>query len=147
MNQLSETTGEHRTRSVLHDLQAISAPTLCADKNEERSRMLKNWISRDVPSQCGRTAIVTGTDGLGFESALAFARAGGDVIVAGRNPARGAEAVARIRKSIPSATVAFELLDLGDLASIAACGDRLNAKRESIDVLINNAGVNDAAAP
>ncbi|SDB74714.1 SDR family oxidoreductase [Belnapia rosea] len=82
-----------------------------------------------------------GTTGLGFETALAFARAGGDVIVAGRNPARGAEAVARIQKSMPSATVAFETLDLGDLASVAACGDRLNAKRESIDVLINNAGV------
>ncbi len=103
--------------------------------------MFRKWTSRDIPSQHGRTAVVTGTGGLGFETALAFARAGGDVIVAGRNPARGAEAVARIQKSMPSATVAFEALDLGDLASVAACGDRLNAERESIDVLINNAGV------
>ena len=59
--------------------------------------MLGKWTSRDIPPQHGRTAVVTGTGGLGFETALAFARAGGDVIIAGRNPARGAEAVARIK--------------------------------------------------
>lgn len=103
--------------------------------------MTSKWTSRDIPSQHGRTLIVTGTGGLGFECALALARAGGDVIIAGRNPANGAEAVGRIRHAVPDAAVAFEALDLASLASIAAFGARMAARRESIDLLINNAGV------
>jgi NAD(P)-dependent dehydrogenase (short-subunit alcohol dehydrogenase family) len=103
--------------------------------------MPRKWTSRDIPSQRGRTAIVTGTGGLGFETALALARAGADVIVAGRNPSRGAEAVARLKRIAPGAGTVFEALDLGDLASVAAFGDRLNSRRQSIDLLINNAGV------
>lgn len=103
--------------------------------------MVKHWTTDDIPSQRGRTIVVTGTGGLGFEDALALARAGGDVVIAGRNPAKGAEAVSRIRQISPSATVSFEALDLADLASVAAFGKRLAASREHIDVLINNAGV------
>lgn len=103
--------------------------------------MIKSWTTKDIPSQRGRTIVVTGTGGLGFETALALVRAGGDVIIAGRNPSKGAKAVDRIRQSIPGATVGFETLDLGSLASIATFGTRLCASRDSIDVLINNAGV------
>lgn len=103
--------------------------------------MPRNWTTKDMPSQRGRTIVVTGTGGLGFEDALALARAGGDVIVAGRNPAKGAEAITRIKAAVPDAAVTFEAVDLGDLASIAAFGGRLRESRESLDVLINNAGV------
>lgn len=103
--------------------------------------MTTHWTNKDIPSQRGRTAVVTGTGGLGFETALALARAGSRVIIAGRNPARGAEAVARIRQAVPDAALAFEEVDLADLASIAACGERLNAAHAAIDILVNNAGV------
>lgn len=103
--------------------------------------MPMNWTTKNMPSQEGRTIIVTGTGGLGFEDALALARAGGDVIIAGRNPAKGAEAIARIKQAVPGAAVSFEAVDLGNLASIAAFGRRLSAKRQKIDTLINNAGV------
>lgn len=103
--------------------------------------MPRNWTAKDIPPQRGRTIVVTGTGGLGFEDALALARAGGDVIIAGRNPAKGAEAIARIKQAVPRAAVAFEAVDLGDLASVAAMGKRLGESRTSIDVLINNAGV------
>lgn len=103
--------------------------------------MPSNWTSKDIPSQRGRTIVVTGTGGLGFEDALALARAGGDVILAGRNPDKGAQAIDRIKQEVPGAKVSFEAVDLGNLASIAAFGQRLVASRASIDVLINNAGV------
>lgn len=103
--------------------------------------MPKSWTLDDMPSQKGRTILITGTGGLGFEDALALARAGGDVIIAGRNPVKGADAVRRIKERLPQASVALEIVDLGDLASIEALAKRLKETRDHIDVLINNAGV------
>ncbi|MCG6114025.1 MAG: oxidoreductase [Mesorhizobium sp.] len=103
--------------------------------------MNTHWTSKNIPSQRGKTIIVTGTGGLGYEDALALALAGGDVIVAGRNPQKGAEAVRRIKQSYSGAQVDFEAVDLGDLASIAAFAERMSKRRTKIDVLINNAGV------
>ncbi|MBR0641914.1 SDR family oxidoreductase [Plastoroseomonas hellenica] len=102
---------------------------------------MAKWTTADIPPQRGRSVVVTGTGGLGFEDALALARAGAEVILAGRNTAKGAEAVGRIRKAVPDAKVSFEPLDLASLASIAVFGERLRAKRTSLDVLINNAAV------
>jgi NAD(P)-dependent dehydrogenase (short-subunit alcohol dehydrogenase family) len=84
---------------------------------------------------------VTGTGGLGYETALALARAGADVILAGRNAGKGAQAVSGIRASVPAANVSFEPLDLASLASVAAFGKRMRANRAGIDLLINNAGI------
>ena len=102
---------------------------------------MSGWTASDIPSQHGRSAIITGTGGLGYQDALALARAGGEVIIAGRNPAKGAEAVARIRQSIPNAIVHFEVLDLANLRSVADFAARLRAGRDGIDLLINNAAV------
>ena len=99
------------------------------------------WSASDIPSQRGRCTVVTGTGGLGYEDALALARSGGEVIIAGRNPSKGANAVARIRSRHPDASVRFELLDLADIQSVRAFGSRLRAERESLDLLINNAAV------
>lgn len=102
---------------------------------------MTRWTQADIPEQHGRTAIVTGTGGLGFEDGLALARAGAAVVVAGRNAAKGAEALSRIRAAVPSAQVRFEQLDLASLASVAAFAARMSERHESIDMLINNAGV------
>ncbi|OED00712.1 oxidoreductase [Rhizobium sp. YK2] len=103
--------------------------------------MPNSWTIDDMPSQAGRTFLITGTGGLGFEDALALAKAGGDVIIAGRNPAKGAEAVRRIKERAPQASVTLEVVDLASLASIEAMAKRLKETRHHIDVLINNAGV------
>jgi NAD(P)-dependent dehydrogenase (short-subunit alcohol dehydrogenase family) len=102
---------------------------------------MARWTTNDIPPQDGRSAVVTGTGGLGFEDALALARAGGDVIIAGRNAAKGAAAIARIKAASPQAKVRFEVVDLASLASVAAFCARLRAQREHLDLLINNAGV------
>ena len=102
---------------------------------------MSGWRASDIPSQRGRSVVVTGTGGLGYEDALALARAGGEVIIAGRNPYRGADAVARIRSRQPNANVRFALLDLADIRSVRSFGSRLRAERESLDLLINNAAV------
>ena len=102
---------------------------------------MTRWTSSDIPPQNGRTAVITGTGGLGYEDALALARAGGAIILAGRNAGKGADAVSRIRNEVPSATIRFERLDLANLASVAAFAERLGKQQDSLDLLINNAGV------
>lgn len=102
---------------------------------------MTKWTASDIPPQHGRSAVITGTGGLGYEDALALARAGGEVVIAGRNPGKGAEAVARILDEAPSAIVRFEQLDLASLRSVAEFCGRLRERSDALDLLINNAGV------
>jgi NAD(P)-dependent dehydrogenase (short-subunit alcohol dehydrogenase family) len=102
---------------------------------------MAGWTFSDIPSQRGRSAIVTGTGGLGYETALALARAGGDVILAGRNPGKGAASVAAIKAEVPAARIAFERLDLASLASVEAFAGTMLARGAPLDLLVNNAGV------
>lgn len=102
---------------------------------------MARWTQADIPPQRCRTAIVTGTGGLGFEDAVALARAGACIVVAGRNVAKGTKALNRIRTMLPSADVRFEELDLASLASVTAFAARIAERHETIDMLINNAGV------
>lgn len=102
---------------------------------------MAQWTSSDIPNQKGRSALITGTGGLGFEDALALARAGGDVIIAGRNPEKGANAIMRIRSEAPTAKIQFEQVDLANLKSIKDFCERIRNQRNSLDLLINNAGV------
>jgi NAD(P)-dependent dehydrogenase (short-subunit alcohol dehydrogenase family) len=99
------------------------------------------WTAHDIPDQSGKFAIVTGTGGLGYETALELARHGAEVILAGRNAAKGAESISKMRAAVPNASVAFEDVDLADLASIRAFAQRMLARGTPLDLLVNNAGV------
>lgn len=102
---------------------------------------MTKWTTRNIPPQIGRSVVVTGTGGLAYEDALALSRAGANVVIAGRNPQKGAEAVAAVKKAVPGGQVRFGQLDLADLASVAAFVQRLSGEQDSLDLLINNAGV------
>ena len=94
-----------------------------------------------IPSQLGRTAVVTGaTGGLGYETALALAKAGSEVILTGRDDRKGRSAIEKISHEVIGARISYEQLDLASLASIADFAQRIHA-RQSLDLLINNAGV------
>lgn len=100
------------------------------------------WTTNDIPDLSGRLAIITGaTGGLGLETALVLAGKGAEVVLAARNPAKGAEAERLIRSRHPDAAVRFELLDLASLASVRAFAERYLATGRPIDILIDNAGV------
>ncbi|MDQ0996174.1 NAD(P)-dependent dehydrogenase (short-subunit alcohol dehydrogenase family) [Phyllobacterium ifriqiyense] len=102
---------------------------------------MTKWTSKNIPPQRGRSAVVTGTGGLGFEGALALARAGASVLIAGRNAQKGTEAVAAIKQAVPGAQVRFSKIDLADLASIAGFAAQVAQDQDNLDLLINNAGV------
>ena len=102
---------------------------------------MKNWITDDMPPQSGKLVIVTGaTGGLGYETALVLAKAGAQVIIAGRNLDKGRAAVERLERSGVS-KVRFERLDLADLSSVRGFADRVTKQDAQIDILVNNAGV------
>jgi NAD(P)-dependent dehydrogenase (short-subunit alcohol dehydrogenase family) len=102
---------------------------------------MATWTIADIPSQLGRSAVVTGTGGLGYETALALARAEAEVILAGRNAEKGAASLARIKAAVPDANIRFAELDLASLASVATFARHMAAEHGSLDLLINNAGV------
>ena len=100
------------------------------------------WTTNDIPDLSGRLAIITGaTGGLGLETALVLAGKQAEVVLAARNPAKGAEAERLIRSRHPDAAVRFELLDLASLASVRAFAEQYLATGRPIDILIDNAGV------
>jgi NAD(P)-dependent dehydrogenase (short-subunit alcohol dehydrogenase family) len=88
-----------------------------------------------APDLTGSTYVVTGANsGLGLETARKLAAAGGHVVLAVRDPARGASAASSIEGSTEVAE-----LDLADLSSVrafaAAWGER------PLTTLVNNAGI------
>jgi len=88
--------------------------------------------SRDLN---GLKALVTGaTSGLGRAIAFQLARDGADVIVHGRDAARGKQTVDEIQ--LQSGSAHFVGIDLGDAASIAGFAKEVG----DIDILVNNAG-------
>jgi NAD(P)-dependent dehydrogenase (short-subunit alcohol dehydrogenase family) len=101
-----------------------------------------DWNLARLGDLRGKTMIVTGANsGIGFYTALELGRAGAKVIVACRDLARGADAVARMQREASQAVFRLEQLDLADLASVKAFAQRFLALDEPLDVLVNNAGV------
>jgi NAD(P)-dependent dehydrogenase (short-subunit alcohol dehydrogenase family) len=100
------------------------------------------WTTQDIPDQSGRVAVITGANtGLGYETAMALAGAGAEVVVAARSEAKGADAVQRILRAHRKAAVRLERLDLASLADVEAFAGRIAARHGALDLLINNAGV------
>ncbi|MFE0518101.1 oxidoreductase [Streptomyces sp. NPDC058954] len=92
------------------------------------------WNLSDIPDQTGRTAVVTGANsGLGIATVEALAGAGAHVVLAVRDPARGAAAAARVNGSVE-----VRRLDLADLASVREFAAQWQG---DLDLLVNNAGV------
>jgi NAD(P)-dependent dehydrogenase (short-subunit alcohol dehydrogenase family) len=100
------------------------------------------WASSAIPSQAGRTAIVTGANsGIGLETAAALAGAGARVVLGCRSPERAAGARACITGRFPEADVALLRLDLADQRQIADAAGEVLDRFGAIDICINNAGL------
>ena len=101
-----------------------------------------SWSANDIPDQSGRVAVVTGANGgLGLETARELARRGAHVVMAVRNQQKAQDAVRDIRASVPGAGLALVALDLGSQASVRAAAEQILQSHDSVDLLVNNAGV------
>ncbi len=101
-----------------------------------------SWTEADIPDQNGRTAVVTGANGgLGFETARALAARGATVVMASRNMDRAKEAERAILEETPDAGLDVRHLDLASLASVEEFAEGVLGEYDTIDLLVNNAGV------
>jgi NAD(P)-dependent dehydrogenase (short-subunit alcohol dehydrogenase family) len=100
------------------------------------------WTAADVPDQAGRMAVITGANsGIGFETARVLAEHGAAVILACRDAGQAKDAAARIAVTAPQAAVTVIRLDLASLASVREAADEIRASHDTLDLLINNAGL------
>src|SRR3954463_5620605 len=101
--------------------------------------MGENWTERDVPSQKGRVAVITGANtGLGFDTAKVLAERGATVVLAVRDVEKGKRAAAKLGAN---ADVTVQELDLGSRDSVRAAPAARHGTLRKIDLLINTAGV------
>ena len=77
------------------------------------------WTAKDIPSQVGRTVIVTGANsGLGYFTTLELVRAGASVTMAVRSVVKGEEARNQILAIVPGAKLSVAELDVASLSSV-----------------------------
>src|SRR5882762_5640198 len=102
---------------------------------------MAEWAVKDIPSQTGKLAVVTGANsGIGWNTAFELARSGAEVVVTARTQQKGDDAVRRILLLAPKAQVRYEHLDLASLASVRTFATKLRSESK-LDLLVNNAGV------
>ena len=87
-----------------------------------------------------KTFLITGANsGIGQATAVAIAKRGGRLFLAGRSRERTEEALAEVRAL--GVEVEFLPLDLGDLDSVRECAQAFLKRDIPLDVLIANAGL------
>ncbi|MEM8633962.1 MAG: oxidoreductase [Pseudomonadota bacterium] len=101
----------------------------------------RNWKVDRLPDLTGKNYLITGgNSGIGFEAARYLGGAGGNIIIAARNPDKAARAVNELKSEVRG-TVDQVTLDLADLSSVRAAADETRSKVSRLDALINNAGI------
>ncbi len=88
-----------------------------------------------------KICVITGaTDGIGKEAAYSLARQGARLLIHGRDPDKGARALAQIKARSGNPQIEFLQADFGSLADVRRLAAALMERTPHIDVLINNAG-------
>ncbi|MEU1345217.1 oxidoreductase [Streptomyces sp. NPDC005827] len=104
--------------------------------------ILRDWTTDRMPALTGTLAVVTGANGgIGLVTARELALAGATVILAVRDPARGDAAARTIDNAVPGARLRVRRLDLADLGSVRDFAAELTTEHDTLDLLVNNAGV------
>lgn len=91
-----------------------------------------------------KTILITGANsGIGKAAAIQLAHQGHHVILACRNPQKGAEALGDVKAQANSEAVELMIVDMSSQASIRAMSADFLRYHETLDVLIHNAAIFD----
>lgn len=86
--------------------------------------------------------VITGaSSGLGYETAIELANAGGTIVMACRNEEKTKGIINLIKKGSNNDDIHFIKLDLEDLDSVRTFATEFSKKFSKLDILINNAGI------
>jgi NAD(P)-dependent dehydrogenase (short-subunit alcohol dehydrogenase family) len=89
----------------------------------------------------GKVVVITGaTSGIGLVAAERLAGMGARLVMVGRDPARGEEALHRLPKSGSGTPHSIYYADLSKIADMKRVAREIATAEPQIDVLINNAG-------
>jgi NAD(P)-dependent dehydrogenase (short-subunit alcohol dehydrogenase family) len=87
-----------------------------------------------------KTVLITGTSkGIGLETALKFGRTGYKVFATMRNPEAASDLKQKIKNE--SLDITISKMDVDSDTSVKQCMDAIIQKHGSLDVLVNNAGI------
>jgi NAD(P)-dependent dehydrogenase (short-subunit alcohol dehydrogenase family) len=96
-------------------------------------------------SMHGKTIVITGgTGGIGKQTALGLAQRGAQVVITGRDRARGEAARAELVQASGNRQIELLCADMSSQAEVRRLAAELLARYERLDVLINNAGLVEA---
>jgi len=94
------------------------------------------------PAFSDRVALITGGNvGIGRVTAVELAKAGCQVVIAGRSLERTQPVLDEIKAMLPHKPAVFLPLNLASLASVRACAEQFEALRLPLHLLVNNAGI------
>ena len=89
-----------------------------------------------------KTILITGsTDGIGLETAKSLVSMGHNILLHGRNPAKLENAVSMVSELATEGYVESYLADMSRMADVEALARVVTDKLDTLDVLINNAGI------
>ena len=89
----------------------------------------------------GKVCVITGgTDGIGKAAAYGLALQGARLLVHGRDPDKGARAVAELKSRSRNSAIEFLPADFSSLDEVRRFAAAVVARTPHIDVLVNNAG-------
>jgi retinol dehydrogenase-11 len=104
-------------------------------------KLTTKW-ARSPTCLLGKTVIVTGSNiGIGFYTALDFAKRGARVILACRDYKKGESAREEIIKRTDNPNVFLKIVDMSSFESVRAFAQEINKTEDRLDILVNNAGM------
>jgi len=88
-----------------------------------------------------KICIVTGANsGIGYETALSFAKQGAKLLMVCRNKEKGTIALNEVKSASQNNDIELIIADFSSQKDIRRAAQEINNKYQSIDILINNAG-------
>ncbi|XXK31166.1 oxidoreductase [Rhodobacteraceae bacterium nBUS_24] len=100
-----------------------------------------DWKPSQLPDLSTKTYVITGSNsGIGFEAARLLGERSAKIIMACRSINKGEKARDKLKETC-TGDVDLVQIDLSDLSSVRKGADEIRARANSIDGLVNNAGI------
>ena len=101
-----------------------------------------NWTTKNIPNLAGKTVLITGANsGLGYYTAKALAEKNAHIVLACRTLEKANTAIEKLKALNPEGKFSPLELDLVDLNNVSEIASKFINDYESLDLLINNAGI------